>query len=112
MLGLAGPEAKFEGDGPNQEQSNLIQAVCASATPTDFVLFWGDPGADPKWADSGYDPAELSKLSSPITHMKANASQFLLIRGTADKTFPVKHSDTLAKALKKAGAEDVTYLRF
>ncbi len=111
MLGLAGPETKLEGDGPNQEQSSLIQAVCASATPTDFALFGRDPGADPKWAESGYDPAELSKLSSPITHVKADAPPFLLIHGTADKTVHVKHSDTFEEALKEAGAEDITYLR-
>ena len=37
MLGLAGKEAGLEGDGPYQDQSSLVQAVCASAPPTDFT---------------------------------------------------------------------------
>ncbi|SVC49737.1 uncharacterized protein METZ01_LOCUS302591, partial [marine metagenome] len=39
MLGLVKPKAKLEGDGPYQDQSSLVQAVCASATPTNFLLF-------------------------------------------------------------------------
>lgn len=111
MLGLAGPEAKLEGDGPNQDQSSLIQAVYACATPTDFALFGPDLGADSKWAESGYDPAELVRLSSPITHVNPEAPPFLLVHGTADKTVHVKHGDTFVEALKAAGAKDVTYLR-
>ncbi len=37
LLGLVGPDAGFEGDGPYQEHSSLVQAVCPSATPTDFA---------------------------------------------------------------------------
>ncbi|NOX57077.1 MAG: alpha/beta hydrolase, partial [Planctomycetes bacterium] len=36
MLGLVPPEAGLEGDGPYQDQSSRLQAVCASAIPTDF----------------------------------------------------------------------------
>ncbi len=111
MLGLAGPEAKLEGDGPYQDQSSLLQAVCASATPTDFALFGRDPGSDSKWANPNYDPAELARLSAPMTHVKAEAPPFLLFHGTADKTVNVKHSDLLVAALKDAGAKDITYLR-
>ena len=111
MLGLAGPEANLEGEGPWQDQSSLIQAVCASATPTDFALFGRNPDEDPKWAESGYDPAELSRLSSPITHVKADAPPFLLIHGTADTTVSIQHGDNFVEALEKAGAKDVTYLR-
>lgn len=111
MLGLVGPEAKLEGDGPHRDQSSLLQAVCASATPTDFSLFRTKPDTDPKWANPGYDPVELAKLSSPITHVKAGAPPFLLIHGTADKTVIIKHGDSFVEALKEAGAGDVTYLR-
>ena len=34
-----------------------------------------------------------------------------MIHGTADKTVNVEHSDRFSKALKEAGAEDVTYIR-
>lgn len=110
MLGLAGPEAELEGDGPHQDQSSLLQAVCASATPTDFSLFRTDFENDPKFRHAE-DPAGLARNSAPMTHVKAGAPPFLLVHGTADKTVNVKHSDRFAKALEKAGAEDVTYLR-
>ncbi|MEM9283255.1 MAG: alpha/beta hydrolase fold domain-containing protein [Verrucomicrobiota bacterium] len=111
MLGLAGSDAGLEGDGPYQDESSLIQAVCASATPTDFSLFGWDPSSDSRWAAPGYEPAKLAKLSSPIHHVSAEAPPFLLIHGTKDTTVNVRHGDDLAKALKEAGAEDVTYIR-
>ncbi len=91
MLGLVGPDAGLEGDGPYQEQSSLLAAVCASATPTDL----GD---------------RAPKLS-PIKYVRADAPPFLLIHGTADDTVNVSHGDRFVEALRKAGAQDVTYIR-
>lgn len=112
MLGLVKKEAGLEGDGPFQEQSSLLQAVCASATPADFRLFGGG-----RAANSGLiagDEATLearARQASPITYVAADAPPFLLIHGTADTTVNVKHGDSFAAALKAAGAKDVTYLR-
>ena len=111
ILGLVKPDAGLEGDGPYQDQSSLLQAVCASATPTDFNLFPRPRATDPKFANDKYDGAKLATLSSPLTHVRKDAPPFLLIHGTADRTVNVKHSDTFAEALKKAGATDLTYLR-
>ncbi len=111
MLGLAGPEAGLEGDGPWQDQSSALQAVCASATPTDFSLFPRPRGGDTKFVNEKYDSAELAKLSSPITHVREDAPPFFLIHGTADGTVNVRHGDAFVEALKKAGAKDVEYLR-
>lgn len=111
MLGLADKEVGLEGDGPFQEQSSLLQAVCASATPTDFSLFGKPRTGDTKFENEDYDSAELAKRSSPISHVKEDAPPFLLIHGTADGTVNVKHSDTFVEALKKAGANDVEYIR-
>lgn len=110
ILGLVKPEAKLEGDGPWQNQSSLIQAVAASATPTDFSLFKRRREGDTKWVNDKYKPGELAKLSSPITHLAKDAPPFLLFHGTADKTVDVKHSDTFVEALKKLEC-DVTYIR-
>lgn len=108
MLGLVKKDAGLEGDGPYQEQSSLVQAVCASATPTDFSLF---PKARGGSGDSVAGNAELAKKSSPITYVAKDAPPFLLVHGTADTTVNVKHGDTFVAALKEAGAKDVTYLR-
>lgn len=111
MLGLVTADAGLEGDGPYRDQSSLLQAVCASATPTDFSLFPRPRASDPKFANDKYDGDKLAALSSPMSHVRKDAPPFLLIHGTADKTVNVKHSDTFVEALKKAGASDVTYLR-
>ncbi|MDF1810873.1 MAG: alpha/beta hydrolase fold domain-containing protein [Verrucomicrobiales bacterium] len=111
MLGLAKKGAGLEGDGPWQDQSSLIQSVCASATPTDFSLFQNSKNNRDRFKNENYDDAELSKLSSPINHVSADAPPFLLIHGTADTTVNVKHSDSFVEALKKAGNEDITYIR-
>lgn len=114
MLGLAKKEAGLEGDGPHQDQSSLVQAVCASATPTDFRLFAGGPKrtqAGGMFASAGEKMEALAKACSPITYVSSDAPPFLLIQGTADSTVDVRHGDTFVEALKQAGARDVTYLR-
>jgi len=105
MLGLVKKEAGLEGDGPYQDQSSLLQAVCASAAPTDFSL-WPTVRSE-KFSVT----PNLVKLSSPITYASKDAPPFLLIHGTADAGVNVKHADTLVEALKGAGAKDVNYLR-
>lgn len=42
MLGICTAEAGMEGDGPWQEHSSMVQAVCASATPTSFLIPMND----------------------------------------------------------------------
>ena len=54
---------------------------------------------------------ERVRAASPVTYVHAEAPPFLLFHGTKDSTVDVKHSDTFVEALKKAGAEDVTYVR-
>ena len=118
MLGLVGPAAKLEGDGPYQDQSSLVQAVCCSATPTDFSN-WGARGGSTR-AKSSRGPSLLSgpaetlderrKKASPISYVSPNAPPFLIIHGTADTTVPFSQGENFATALKAAGAQDVTFL--
>jgi acetyl esterase/lipase len=110
MLGLVKADAGLEGDGPWQDQSSRLQAVAASATPTDFNLFRQARSRDTRFVDDRFDPDELRKRCSPINHVAKDAPPFLLFQGTADRTVNVKHGDTFAAALKAAGC-DVTYLR-
>ena len=116
MLGLAGADAGLEGDGPYQNQSSLLQAVCPSATPSDFLLFRSrdskrrrSSGGVLAGAEETYE--QRAKKMSPVSHVSADAPPFLIIHGTKDNTVNVAHGDRLVEALKKAGAKDVTYIK-
>ena len=116
MLGLVKPEAKLEGDGPYQDQSSLVQAVCASAAPTNFLLFDNrrktqrtQPGE--LFAGPAETLEERGRKASPSTYVAADAPPFLLVHGTADTTVNIKHGDTFHAALKKAGAKHLEYIR-
>ncbi|MCZ6792441.1 MAG: DUF1080 domain-containing protein [Planctomycetota bacterium] len=116
MLGLAGRDAGLEGDGPHAEQSSLLNAVCASATPTDF-LHWkgrGNGGFLRTGLLGGPEATfrERARKASPITHVHAGAPPFLVFHGTADRTVPVGQGDRFVKALRDTGARDVKYERF
>jgi acetyl esterase/lipase len=100
MLGLCPPSAGLEGDGPYQEYSSNIQAVVASATPTDFNLFE---------LNEQQRQNELTKKLSPITYVHKNAPPFLLFHDSADKIVDIRHSEDFTTALKKAKAKDVTF---
>lgn len=110
ILGLVKPGAGLEGDGPWKDQSSMVQAVAASATPTDFNLFGPPREGDTRFVDKRWSVDELRRLSSPINHVSKDAPPFLLFHGTADRTVNVKHSDIFVEALKKADC-DVTYIR-
>ncbi len=115
MLGLVGKKAGLEGDGPYQDQSSLVQAVCASAPPTDFTLFAGSStrrvGKGSLFAGTPEDLYHRMKQASPLTYVRKGVPPLLLIHGTADTTVRVEHSDVFVKALKDAGATNVTLMR-
>lgn len=117
LLGLVKQSDSLEGSGPHQEQSSMVQAVCASATPTDF-LNWREPGAVPERLGQTFlaGPSDTlrdrARQASPITYARGDATPFLLIHGTADRTVPIGQSDRFAKALREAGAKQVRYMIF
>ena len=108
MLGLADKQAGLEGDGPYQDQSSMLQAVCTGAAPTDF-LNWGaqrDAAATARMlGGTEATAAARARLLSPVTYAHAGAPPFLLIHGNADKTVPIGQSESLIKALRAAGAK-------
>ena len=117
MLGLARPSDGLEGEGPHREHSSLVQAVLASATPTDFSPWLESnqyPGSalDPLFAGPDETKAERVRQASPISYVRADAPPFLLIHGTADRTVPIAQSQRLVDALRKAGAKEVRYMMF
>lgn len=117
LLGLVKGAEGLEGTGPYQEHSSLVQAVCASATPTDF-LNWGEPGRLPQRLGSTFLAGpeggleDRARQASPITYVGGDAPPFLLVHGTADQTVPIQQSNRFAKALRDAGAAEVRYMIF
>jgi acetyl esterase/lipase len=111
ILGLTGNDAGLEGDGPFQEQSSQVNAVLASATPTDFPNFGKDSGRAERGTLGGDDPQDRLKLS-PITYLRKDAPPFLLVHGTADRTVPLVQSERFVKALREAGAKEVRLMIF
>jgi len=98
MLGICPASAGLEGDGPWREYSSMVQAVVASATPTRPRVRGG----------SAHD----AKKIAPMTYIAADAPPLLLVHEESDRTVAVSNSDDFVKALREAGAKDVTYMRY
>lgn len=123
MLGLAGAEANLEGDGPHQEFSSAVSAVCCVAAPTNFPQWFGKEividEIGPKLsrifgANEVNEIRDIAIKASPITWVKTDTDPsvpFLVIQGTDDMTVPVFQGDSFTKALEEA-KYDVTYLKF
>jgi acetyl esterase/lipase len=104
LVAILGPEAGLEGDGPYQDQSSQVQAVCCSATPTDFTDWGGKTfrGDDTFLAGPAESKGERRKKASPITYVWADAPPFLVIHGTADNTVPLSQAEKLVRAMPTA----------
>jgi acetyl esterase/lipase len=115
MLALSGSDAGLEGDGPYKDQPSNLQAACVGGTPADFLNWGNDRGAGLSERMFG-PPAETAKERarrfSPLTYVSASAPPMLIMHGYADKTVPRDQADRLAKALRDAGAKNVTYIMF
>ena len=116
MLGMAGPEAKLEGDGPDQNESSLVQAVVSDSGPIDllhqyhhdqvkYVIgpFLGGPPEG--------DRIETYRFASPANHISAKTPPLLLIYGVVDEQVGVETADAFVAALDRAGHKDISYLR-
>ncbi len=97
MLGVSASNRELEGDGPFQDYSSQVQAVAASATPT-RPMRRGEVNPD------------LTAVA-PINYVTKGAPPFLLFHEVTDRLVDIGHSDDFVKALKAAGATDVTYRR-
>ncbi len=113
MLGLVPATEQLEGSGPFQEHSSAVQAVCAVATPTDFLNWSAEAKTQRKnvpefLAGPPESLEERLRRASPITYAKADAPPFLLIHGTADPIVPLSQAERMHAALQAAGAKHVS----
>lgn len=113
MLGLTKPEAGLEGDGTYLEESSLVQAVCASATPSDF-LSWNGALFHNESLLAGDEATleERAAAASPIRYAAADAPPFLLIHARDDTVVPYRQGKVLEETLKEAGAAEVELLSY
>jgi acetyl esterase/lipase len=123
MLALSAGSPELDGDGPWREQSSGIQAVVASATPADLTVPMSErqtrlpetdaPMPGHRLRNRIWDlPEETRRLLSPISYVGPDAPPMLLLHETHDPVVGVHNSDTLVSALERAGAKDVTYMRY
>ena len=113
MLGLVKKEHGFEGDGTHLDQSSQVQAVCASATPTNFLSWKGEPFGNRGPLAGDADTLEKRATeASPITYAAKDAPPFLLVHAKDDRVVPFDQGKLFADKLKAAGAKEVELLSF
>ena len=119
MLGVCPPSAGLEGDGPYGEYSSMVQVVVASATPTTFLSAMSDRQRErsneqaarpPRKNEIRLESEEVRAKVSPVTYATADAPPILLVHAISDRTVGVSHSDQFVKALREAGAKNVSYI--
>ena len=101
MLAFLENKDGLDPTGPYAEYSCRVQCAVVMYGPADFsdrkeVVMLG------KTRD---EAPELYRAASPVTYIRKSSPPILLLHGTGDKTVPVKQSEILAAALKKAGVE-------
>jgi pectinesterase len=78
---------KFEGDGPNREQSSAVQACIVMAATQDLIAANSAKTSDGAVAFFGATCAEnpeLFRAASPITHVRAGVPPTIFIEGEKD----------------------------
>lgn len=94
MLAMSSDNKGLEGDGGWDDYSSKVHAVVGGSTPTRAVPF-----------------ASENNHYWPVGNISADLPPMLLIHGTEDEIVPVRSVDDFVDNLKKAGMEDITYLR-
>ena len=116
LLGLLDKAAGFEGDGPYQDQSSMVQAVVSDSGPVD--LDWRKPensGLTKVISQFLAGPedklSERMRKASPVSYVAKGLPPLLLIYGGADTQVTIGPVDQFVSTLQKAGVQDVTYIR-
>jgi len=107
LLGTSGDVPELDGDAKSKTSAK-VQCVVNWFGPTDLTQMVRPGSATPGLISkllggSLTDKADLAKLANPITHVSKNDAPFLIIHGDNDPLVPLKQSEILNEALKKAG---------
>ncbi len=110
LLGTTSGVKDFEGNGGNQDQSSRVQCVVDWFGPTELTTMGelGDkPGSVVALLIGGPAPQnkEKARKASALTYVGKDAAPFLIMHGDKDNLVPLRQSELLAAALKKAGVE-------
>lgn len=117
LLGTSAGVKDLEGDGPNQEVSSEVQAVCDWFGPTDLLAMSKFPSnikhdaADSPesrlFGRSIQEIRERVKAANPIEYVQKGKTYppFLIMHGDRDALVPLNQSQLLHDALKKADAD-------
>lgn len=107
MLALAEPSGKFA-PGFLEEVSGRVNAVVATATPTDFTRWGEDRGQAGGTMFFDQLPAAerdtAARRCSPLFHVDASAPPMLLIHGSGDRVVPPVQTERLLAALRAVKA--------
>ncbi len=119
MLGTTGNVKDFDtgnvkdfvdGTDGNLDQSSRVQCVVDWFGPSDLVAMAGshdNPDSPESRLIGGpvQENKEKARKASPLTYVSKDSAPFLIMHGDRDNTVPLKQSEVLAEALKKAGVE-------
>jgi acetyl esterase/lipase len=108
LCGMAGKDAGFD-VGDNLDCRGQVQCVIDFFGPSDLSLYAATPGIEdgyivPVFGKEVKTDAKVYKRASPMTYVSKTAPPILILHGTLDFVVPIKHSETLHKALTDAGA--------
>ena len=120
LLGTTGGVKELEGTVNDLKESSRVQAVVDWFGPTD-LLRMNETESDrrhdaPNSAESKLiggpllENKDKAAKASPTTYVSKDAPPFLIMHGDHDLEVPVRQSEILVEALKKAGA-DVTFIQ-
>lgn len=118
LLGTSGDVKELEGDGGWGEQSSRVQAVCDWFGPSDFINYHVG-GRINAHADSVVaqllggpvpEQKELAVKAAPITYVTKDDPPFLIMHGDKDPLVPLRQSELLRDALRKAGIETTLHV--
>lgn len=100
MLGLTASGDGLDPAGPYAEFSCRVQAIVPLYGAHDLVA---RSRAKKLWETMTDADRKLCRAASPVTYASKDDPPTLILHGTADTTVPVRQSELLDKALRRAG---------
>jgi acetyl esterase/lipase len=108
LCGMCDKDAGFD-VGENLDHSGQVQCVIDFFGPTDLKLYAVSEGLEdayiiPVFGEVARTDPSVYKKSSPISYVSKKSPPVLILHGTFDLIVPIKHSESLKKAMTDAGA--------